>query len=89
MENEENPRRALPFKNKECFYFEDCRHQACWHTYEEVNEVRNQTWKLWGGGAGGPQKGEWKTYQAIFFHGNLAPFAPDLATERPRLRFGE
>lgn len=52
MENEENPRRALPFKNKEGFYFEGCLHQACWHTSEAVNEVRNQTRKLLRGAGG-------------------------------------
>lgn len=51
MENEESPRRALLFKNKEAFYFEGRLHQACWHTSEAVNEVRNHTWKLWGRGS--------------------------------------
>ena len=46
MENEENPRRALlfssAFQHKEGFYFEGYLHQACWHTSEPANEVRNQ-----------------------------------------------
>lgn len=36
-----------------------------------------------------PQKGEWETDQAIISQGNLVPFTQDLATERPRVRFGE